>query len=637
NAVVSVRIVQFDANNLKLEIYNSTHWNLLANNLQPKTWYSFSIVLNESENKIMLKIDNVEYGTVSRTLNLPASPAIKWISITSNGAWLDDINIDKKDINGNLISTYSDNFESYEDGERVLYSNEIGFYGFVIPNNLNIDLYDGYSVKNIVFKAKNKFDAKTINSANVACGGNSPQYCDYGTVGNIEIQAKKIKFDDLLSYCPGVGEPQDNNCGAATITIKGNNISGKNIQNYGGYDCSYNVGGCYSFICSGRGGGSVYVTGNITNIETINVYGGKGYSSDYAGPGGTAHVDSKNISIVTINAYGPSGVAGGSGGSVIIKGTDVRITNINANGGDASGNGYCGGGRAGSGGPVNIVAKGSVNVSSILTSGGSGERAGGGGSIRVATTNIQAPMNLTANGASGGVFTGTSGNGNEYEYATPASAGGTVNVYADHIDSEVNISITGGNAVGISYFTGFSTGCELGSAGVGGIAAIFSDNQITGNLNINNKGGGGADYRNKWTTDCQILGGSDGGIIIRKRTWGGFVGMNASVLDLTYNSYLIKVKDLWTNRYVRQRNESYLEYYYNKTFNNSVDSGVMVKKIVNAFIGFPGKNPPYLPAFDMALGKDYQLEITASSCDPFNQALCSHENDRTYIVPIVEY
>jgi len=635
NPVVSARISTFDANNLKLEIWNTTQWNTIANNIQPKVWYDFSLSLNEAQNTTTLKVKSAEYPAISQTYNIAKnSPAIKWISISSGGAWMDDANIAKKDINGNVISTYSDDFESYNIGDSILYSNQGGFNNIYVANDLKTDYYGGIYSNNLVFKAKNNFESKGIDLGGTNTGGKDAVH---GSPGNIEINAKSIKTGNINSDGSNEFNKRNRNygCSGGTIRLNGDNISTSLIQTLAGSSVSgNNVIGDNRYSCGGPG--SVYVDGNITNINDINAY-----SPDFGGTsesgGGFVSINSWIVNIPNILVRGGSGRYGGSGGSATIKGSKINVSLIDANGGSASGNAYCVGGNAGSGGTVRITGKEYVNVSQISANGGSGERAGAGGAVWISTTKIISPLQISAKGASGGVFRGTSGNGNPYEYATPASPGGTVNIYADEIKPDINVDITGGAAVGMSYYTGYSTGCELGSAGTGGIAAIFNNTPVTGKLTINNQGGSGADYRNQYTTGCQVLSGPEGLMIMKKRTWSGFVGFNTSILDTSFNSSQIKIKDLWSGQYVKKRDCAEIlpgscDYAESKNLVKENDS--ILQKIINKISALLGRKDPH---FDIALGKDYQLEVTASACSPFDKLLCGHDGDRTYIVPFAQY
>jgi len=70
NAIVSARISKYDATNLKLELYNSTHWTLLANNIQPNTWYNFSITLDERLNTVTIYVTSVGYPAIGCSVML---------------------------------------------------------------------------------------------------------------------------------------------------------------------------------------------------------------------------------------------------------------------------------------------------------------------------------------------------------------------------------------------------------------------------------------------------------------------------------------------------------------------------------------------------------------------------------------
>ncbi|VVB60741.1 Uncharacterised protein [uncultured archaeon] len=624
NPLVSARISQYDGSNLKLEIYDGIQWNTLANNIQPNVWYNFSLNLNEAGNTVALTITSAEYPTISQTFSIPAgSPAISWISVSSNGAWLDNVNIVKKDISGGIISAYVDDFESYNTGDSVLYGSG-GFDNITITSDIGIDSYDGYNVKNIVLKAKNNLKTKTISASGVGCGGHSGSSCDYGSVGNIELQGRNVTFDRLISSCPNVGEPEDSYCNAGSIKLKGNNISGSEIQALGGYDCSNNVGGCYSYICWGKRAGSATIEGNSTDIGTINLYA---TPTDRNSNGGTATIKSDAIKISAININSNSGQSGGSGGSATIKGAIVDVGAINAYGGSASGDPWCGGGQTGSGGAIDITARNYVNIPGISANVGSGYSSSPGGSIKVSAGKIVS-FGVSAVGGQGVV--GTYGSKGEI-VGNPASAGGSVRIYADSVDSSLSVSNKGGNAKCIN--TGGTGYCAISTAGTGGLLAIFNDTALSGTVTLDNSGGNGANCASVDRPDCKTGSGSSGAYQPNKRTWPGFLGLNTSTYDTSFNTYEVKVRNMWTNEYAKQRNNTALDYTYNWTLIKTTDNnGVPVAKIGDALIGFRGSQK-----FDMALGKDYQLEINMSLCNPFTDVLCSHTGDKVYVIPFVQY
>ncbi len=618
NAIISARIYQYDSSNLRIEIPG---YGVISNSIQPNKWYTFKITLNEMSNTLNVEILNFEYPAISKTYTTPTGlQPVKWISVTSNGMWMDNVNIVKKDASEAIISIYSDDFESYTDGDSALYSSGQRFEKINIANDLDLD-FDDSNRKSIVFKANDTFISK-----NLILSGSYP-----GGPGNLEITAKSINADNIYSDSSHETKSSDHitACGAGTIKLTGDTVSVSRIQGLSGWTVSnWDDGWCSqsSAKSSCGGSGNIYVTANKTTIGDIDIYAPNLDIS--AGAGGFAQIISKEATISKINAYGGCGRNSGGGGTVILKGDMINASEINANGCSTSGDPYClAGGHAGAGGSVTINAEDYAGISKVYANGGNGYYAGAGGNIRLSAANIIVPTEIQANGAMGRV--GEFGK-DDYIKETDASPGGSVLLYLDSLQSSVSVSAKGGNADCVN--TGGNGYCALSNAGNGGFAAIFNDTVLSGSISVNNAGGDEKNCKSAQRPNCYKDAGPAGSFQQRERTWPGFIGLNTSIVNPSYMTYQIKVKNLWgAGQYVKQNDDVSKDYMYNGTLIGGIESGMDVKKINGALIGYLGSK------LNITLGKDYQLEITASACDPFDKVGCSHSTDKLYAIPFTEY
>ncbi|MBU4299917.1 putative metal-binding motif-containing protein [archaeon] len=356
NTLVSVRINNFDANNLKVSLFNSTGWNTVVADIKNKTWYNFSFVFDESANTMALKIIGDGYPEVSSIIGVSgALPAIKWIAFTSNGAWLDNVNIIKKDMSGTIISEFYDDFETQEIGDKIIYDiNEAGWFDINITNDITL-------TNNLVFHAKGNFSAKNIYASGISSMSD-------GSGKSITIEAKMIKATSLYTYgaycrlgwgCSSCGTACHSNSGGPII------LTGDMID-IGTINADDGVG------LYGRGG-TIIVTGNITKIGPISSKG-------------------ETYTDISYNGWYSSGV--GSGGSVIIKSKKKAIIgNINLNGANSAGDDCWGT----SGGNLKIAAD-NLTLGAVTANGGMS--GGPGGSTKLYADNyIIGP--ITERGANG--------------------------------------------------------------------------------------------------------------------------------------------------------------------------------------------------------------------------------------------
>lgn len=621
NPIVSARIYQYDGSNLRIEIPG---YGIVSNNIQPNKWYTVRIILNEVSNTLNADIISSEYPAISKTYTTPAGlQAVKWISVTSNGMWMDNIDIAKKDAGGAIISSYTDDFESYTAGDSVLYSSGPKFDKVNITNDLDDLDFDGSNRKNIIFKANDAFESK-----NIILSGVNP-----GSPGNLEIAAKSITTGNLYTDSASESKTSDHisGCGAGTIKLTGDIVFVPYIRGLSGHthadrDDGYCRQDNSESTCGGAG--IVYIAGNKTTIGTLDLYAPN--LKIYAGSGGYVNINSKEADISKINVYGGCGMSSGSGGTVILKGDRINASEINANGCSATGDEYClASGKAGSGGSITINARDYAGISKIYANGGNGYSAGAGGNILLSTTNVIVPTEIQANGAMGRV--GTFGK-ESYIKQTDASPGGTVRLFLDSLQSSVSVSAKGGGASCVN--TGGDGYCALSKAGTGGLIAIFNDTSLGGTITLDNSGGNKDNTPNCPSVerpDCTTTPGPAGNFLQQKRTWPGFIGLNTSIVNPSFTTYRIKVNDLWADKYVKQNDVASEDYTFNGTLIGGIESSMAVRKIDSALIGYLGNK------LNISLGKEYQLEITASVCDPFDKAGCSHSTDKLYTIPFTEY
>jgi len=530
-----------------------------------------------------------------------------------------------------------------------------GFDNIYIMNNLKSDFYCqdlgyyrgarvgcGYIFSNnFVFRAKNNFEAKDINLNGRVTYVGRLHYG--GSPGNIEIDAKNIKLGNIISNGISTGRHGSNRgCSAGTIKLKGDNITASTIIAQQGRMFRWLRDSTSDTTCGSPG--QLVIEANRTNIHSIILTPQSAYV--YGGGGGSVRVVSNETNINYINVRGGSGhVGSGGGGAVFIKGSKININEIDANGGEGIITYYSAGG--GPGGSIKLIGSDSIIFNKLTVDGGGGRAAANAGRVWISTTTLKtkgANPVISANGKKSHIY---ERHYREY-YANPASSGGEVRIYADNIDNGFDIAAKGGDGSAQSgcwrwtWKWGASTDCGVSQAGTGGRIFMFNDTILSSNVDINVNGGNGADASTRCVPYCKAEQGKPGQIISLKRTWSGFLRLNTTILDTSFNSFRMKIKNKWTGKYVKKRNcieipilNPSCDYEYYSTGRNFLtENNALLNKIVRkiaALIGFSN------PHFDISLGKEYQIEVTASECASFTDTGSCHDNDKTYIIPFIEW
>ena len=296
------------------------------------------------------------------------------------------------------------------------------------------------------------------NTYMMGSGGNG------GRGGTITLQNTPTETINAYGGSRGTGwDSVMNGAGGSggTVTLTGSDTT--TISSYGN---------------SGRGGGSGGTVSRYNSDATaLANYGGNGQPFPGAGGvGGTITIE--NAEIPTVSNYGGAGETGANGGT--INATNLTATTISNYGGDA----WSPTRRAGSGGTVALADS---DVGSLINRGGYGQSGGGGGPITISGSTITTienygiPTNYyISSGASAGPITIS-----ESVIGTILNSGGDANTsyYNGGNGGDINAD---GSTITEIYANGGATPSAFNGGGGNGGDMIFSNTTIT---TIRSKGG----------------------------------------------------------------------------------------------------------------------------------------------------